>query len=348
VSAPTQPVVGSEAPTVKSTEPIQQESQSLPKESQPATSTKEPFRFFSSASIWNTPLSPTAAIDPSSQAVVSEFGTVIARDEALGEGPWINTTNWSVPVYTVPGNQPRVIVTLANHAPDAALSSAWSAVPIPSGAIPAVGTDGTLVVWQPSTDELWEFHRLVHTSRGWSATWGGVISHVSESSGAYGPSAYAGAGSWWGISASAVSLMGGLITLEDFALGHINHALEMAIPNVRGGVYASPAQRSDGRSPDPLALPEGSRLRLNPSLNLAALHLPPVTLMLAEAAQRYGILITDSSRVPEIFAQDPTPTGSNPYLGAHGYFEGKYPDQLLASFPWSQLQLLKLSLHSTE
>jgi hypothetical protein len=46
-------------------------------------------------------------------------------------------------------------------------------------------------------------------------------------------------------------------------------------------------------------------------------------------------------------AQDPTPTGANPYTGAHGYFEGKSPQQLLESFPWSYLELLKMELHKS-
>jgi hypothetical protein len=46
------------------------------------------------------------------------------------------------------------------------------------------------------------------------------------------------------------------------------------------------------------------------------------------------------------YAQDPTPTGTNPYTGAHGYFEGKSAQQLLAAFPWTHLELLKLELHS--
>jgi len=71
--------------------------------------------------------------------------------------------------------------------------------------------------------------------------------------------------------------------------------------------------------------------------------------MIAEAAQRYGIFISDGSSVAEFFsAQDPSPTGTNPYAGPGGYFEGKYPSQLLASFPWSQLELLKMELHSTK
>ena len=175
------------------------------------------------------------------------------------------------------------------------------------------------------------------------------MQHVSSDAGVFGPEAWPGAEPWWGMSASSLSLVGGLISLEDLEKGQINHALEMATPERSASVYASPAQRTDGESTNPLALPEGAHLRLNPDLDLAALHLPRFTLMLAKAAQRYGIFITDStgtSGVSVFFAQDPAPTGTNPYTGPTGYFEGKRPSQLLASFPWSQLELLKMELHS--
>ena len=144
-----------------------------------------------------------------------------------------------------------------------------------------------------------------------------------------------------------MSIAGGLITLEDLELGQINHALAMAVPNVRAGLYASPAQRTDGTSADPLSLPEGAHLRLDPNLDLASLHLPPLTLELAEAAQRYGIFVRDRSENVAFYAQDPIPTGTEPYTGANGYFEGKSPSRLLASFPWSHLQLLKMELNGS-
>ncbi len=192
---------------------------------------------------------------------------------------------------------------------------------------------------------------MVHEADGWQAEWGGAMQNVLSNPGVYGPKAWPGAQPWWGMSASSLSLVGGLIFLQDLELGQINHALEMAIPERSASVFASPAQRTDGKSMDPLALPEGAHLRLNPNLNLAALHLPRLTLMLAEAAQRYGIFITDSSGasgVATFFAQDPIPTVVNPYAGRGGYFEGKRPSQLLASFPWDQLQLLKTELHSVQ
>jgi hypothetical protein len=303
-----------------------------------------PFRFFSPSSFWNEPVPADAPVDPSSTAAMSAFDKEIHAEKPNGN-PTINTVRWSVPIYTVPKDQPTVRVELLNRSK--ALQAAWDAVPLPPSAKPAAGTDKHLVVWQPSTDRLWEFWRLAKTAEGWHASWGGAMKNVSSDPGAYGPEAWPGADSHWGGSASSLSLAGGLITLEDLEDGQINHALAMEIPNVRAGVYASPAKRDDGTSTSPLSLPEGAHLRLEPSLDLAALHLPRSTLMLAEAAQRYGIFVRSRGENVAFYGQDPIPTGTEPYGGPGGYFEGQYPSQLLASFPWNHLQLLKMELHSS-
>jgi hypothetical protein len=307
-----------------------------------------PFRFFSPTSFWNEALPADAPLDPSSVAVVRAFDAEIVREEATeGAQATINTTSWSVPVYTVPASQPLVKVTLwpSRLALSPALQIPWDAVPLPADAQPAAGTDGHLVVWQPSTNRLWEFWRLERASAGWQAGWGGAIQDASSNAGAYGPEAWSGGLSDWGASASSLSIAGGLITLEDLEKGQINHALALALPDTRAGIFAAPAERTDGGDAEPSSLPEGAHLRLDPNLNLAALHLPHLTLLMAEAAQRYGIVVRDSASNVAFYAQDPTPTGTNPYIGAHGYFEGKSSQQLLESFPWSHLQLLKMELH---
>ncbi len=280
--------------------------------------------------------------------VVGALVGEVARDEEVEKGPAINTTSFSVPIYTVGADQPVVKVTLEPEGVlrSPALQSAWDAVPLPMDAKPAAGGDEHLVVWQPSTDRLWEFWHLEQTAGGWQAAWGGAIKNVSSDSGAYGPKAWRGATTRWGASGTSLSIAGGLITLEDLEKGHINHALALAVPDTRSGVYASPAERADGSHTEASSLPEGAHLRLEPGLDLAALHLPRLTLMMAEAAQRYGIIVRDTASSVAFYAQDPTPTGTNPYAGPQGYFEGKSAGQQLASFPWSHLQLLKMDLHA--
>jgi len=310
----------------------------------PAASTAH-FRFFSPTGFWNAPAPADAALDPSSAKLVGALGAEVEEEQADRSGPWIGTTRYSVPIYAVGADQPTVRVQLTSQVFSPALQAAFEQVPLPPGAQPSGGTDGHLVLWQPSRNRLWEFWRLVRTPSGPQASWGGAMQDVSSNPGAYGPEAWPHAEPWWGASASSLSIAGGLITLEDLQLGEINHALALAVPGVRAGVYASPARRSDGKSANPLALPEGAHLRLDPKLDVAALHLPRTTRLIAEAAQRYGIFIRDGSGAIQFFAQDPVTTPSNPYTGPGGYFEGTYPDQLLAGFPWNHLQLLKMELH---
>jgi hypothetical protein len=301
-----------------------------------------PQRFFAENSIWNTPVSPTAQPEANSAALVAELGRQVAAEEREMRGPWINTTSYSVPVYTVGPLEPTVSVKLVGHLNETALQKAWDAVPLPADAVPAAGSDHQLVVWQPSSNRLWEFWRLVHSASGWSASWGGAMQNVSANPGVFESGAWPGAKSWWGASASSLSLVGGLITIEDLQRGEINHAVAISLPEVRAGVFVSPARRTDGKSGNPLALAEGTRLRLNPALNLASMHLPRVTLLIAQAAQRYGIYVKDGAENVTFDAQDPIPTGTEPYDGPGGYFEGKSPLALLSSFPWSQLEVMQM------
>jgi hypothetical protein len=321
---------------------------SLPSGAPPATTSGEPFRFFAATSPWNEAVSTGAARDPSSGSIMGQLMEEIAHGKETGEAPQttIDTTSWSVPVYTVPAGQATVKVTLNTPKPNPALQRAFEAVPLPADAKPAVGTDALLVVWQPSTGKLWEFWQLAHGSEGWTASYGGAMQNVSSSTGVFGPEAWPGATTEWGASSCSMSMVGGLISLEDLESGKINHALMLAIPHVRAGVYSSPAKRTDGKYENALDLPEGAHLRLPPSLDIAALHLPKLDLWIAEAAQRYGIYVCLGGVNVGFFGQDPTPTGTDPYTGPDGYFEGKPANKVIEQFPWKDLELLKMELHS--
>ena len=308
--------------------------QSRPPDAQP---------FFAAGSIWNRAPAPDAPLDPRSAELVAALDGQVTREQERGNGPWINTTSYGVPILTVSADQPTVAVQL-DHAPDAALSSAWSAVPLPSGARASAGTDGYLVVWQPSRDRMWEFWRLARQSDGWHASWGGAMRHASTSPGVFTADAWPGAKPWWGATASSLALAGGVMTIDELRRGRIDHALAIAVPDVRANVIAAPAQRTDGASRDAGALPEGAHLRIDPRLNLASLEMTPLVRMMAEAAQRYGIVVRDFAGVVAFAGQDPTPTGGDPYRGPSGFFAGQQPSQLLRSFPWAHLQVLKMDL----
>jgi hypothetical protein len=330
-------------------------------------------RLFAPNSVWNQPVPSDARLDPASARLVRQFAGEAGAEGSAGTGPFVETTSYSTPVYVVGRFQrtERIAIdTDQNSLWVDSLQGASDAVPIPANARPAAGTDSQITIYQPSTDRLWEYWDVRRESSGWHARWGGAIDHVSRSPGYYSPLSWSGALSVWGASGTSLPLVAGMMTLAELRSGQINHALAITIPDPRAGVVAWPAQRSDGTG-TAAELPEGAHLRLNPNLDIAAMHLPKIVEMIALAAQRYGIVVRDQSHADiGFFAEDPWPysrggrLAPDPYYGVfrdadgkpdhlhgtpdpHALFDGMWPSDFFRYFPWRSLQVLKMSLHST-
>ena len=311
---------------------------------------KRPPRLFSAQSPWNRPLSASAALDPSSSALAGALRERVADEIKRGWGPWIATWSYSTPIYRVPAGQPGVRVALDDPSISwrRSLQSALERVPIPKGARPALGTDGHLTIWQPSTDRLWEFwHARKDERGGWHASWGGAIEHVSRSPGYYRTDSWSGAQPNWGASATSLPVAAGTMTVAELRRGRIDHALAIALPYPRKDVFAWPAQRTDGTSTDPRSIPEGAHLRIDPRLDLSRLRMPRMTRMMAEAAQRYGMIVRDrTGHALQFYAEDGYQYGGDSiYKGPGGFFEGRWPADFLSYFPWKYVRVLKMDLH---
>jgi hypothetical protein len=257
----------------------------------------------------------------------------VAGERAYKSGVWVGTSEWSTPVYTVPFDQPRVRVRAPADRPD--LQAQWNDVPLPPGAQPAQPHDGGdrhLLVWQPSTDTLWEFFGLryhddpVETLGGviepyWSAGFGGRLRKVSASEGHF-PGPAVGRGGY-GATATAISLLAGMQRIEEIGralaepgVGPLDHALDFAVVSPRGRAgWCWPAQRTDSHltSLAPEAIPAGTRFRIRAGFDVdrhADEHgLHPYAEMIAKTIQRHGMVARDSGPVSGWYAEDPTPTG---------------------------------------
>ena len=299
-------------------------------------------RPFSADGVWNRPVPRTAPVDYQSPALVSNLvGQVQAR------GAWINTRRFSVPVYTVGADVRRVRVavdvpsSMSTDARDAdALKRALAEVPIPAEARPADGGDRHMVIWQPSTDTMWELWLAHHVPEdpcawahvdelGWHAAWGARIDNVSENHGAPAHP--------FGATASGLAAAGGLMRVEELRRRRIDHALALALPLTARDRATPPATRTDGQDVRPGAIPEGTRFRLDPNLDVDALRLSPVAAAMAKAAQRYGIVVRDRADAVVFYAEDPRPLGSDPYPSLFG---NRSPAELLAGFPWTRLEVV--------
>ena len=303
---------------------------------------------FAADSVWNLRLRSDVPLAANSPGYVSALTQSVAT-----QGAWLNTTSCGMPEYWADANTPTVAVTL-NHPSyeDPALIRAWSAVPMPATAQPANCSDKNFAVLQQQpngTIKEWEFWKASQAADGsWSAEWGGAMNNVLTDRGIASPLEWTDpsaptasarkSSNGWNVTASSISMLAGVITNADLASGHINHAIAMAIPTPASGKWFWPAQRSDGSSTNPNALPEGAHLRLNPSLDLASLHLDPLMQMIAEAAQKYGIIVRDATYSSNVFyAEQPLPGQTSPVNALLG---GQSVSAALASFPWSQLQVL--------
>jgi hypothetical protein len=302
-------------------------------------------RLFSPDSVWNAPLARNAPLDFRSGLLSGVFAAEIARERTLRIGPWIETTSSSTPVYTVSRTQRTVRVSLEGAAPyRRSLRRAFRAVPLPGDARPAAGSDRHLTVVQPSTDRLWEFFGLRRVRGRWIAAWGGAMRRVSRSPGYFTRDAWPGALRIWGASATSLPVVAGLIRTRELRAGRIDHAIAISVPDMRARMAAWPAQRTDGSLHRVDAIPAGAHFRLDPALDVGALHLPPAAQAIALAAQRYGLIVRDRTlHATGLFAEDPTPTGRDPYPALFG---GRSPNDLLAGFPFDRLQLLRMRLRA--
>jgi hypothetical protein len=300
-------------------------------------------RLFAPSSVWNQPLPDSTRTD---KALAEQLKAEAAKEIRNATGPYIQTTKFSTPLYTVGAHQRCVRVKLDVTARyGRTLKRAFLRVPLPKSARPAAGTDQHLTLWQPSTDSLWEFWKLQRRSDGWHAKWGGAMRHVSRSPGFFNSKSWPGSAAYWGATATSLPAIAGTMTADELQRGRIDHALAISLPNARVNVFAPPAQRTDGTLKDPGAIPEGTRFRLDPKLDIDTLDLPPVVRTMAVAAQRYGMIVRDKtfSNIG-FYAEDPAPLGRNPYPTLFGR---QYPSELLAKFPWSHVQAVRPKLRKS-
>jgi hypothetical protein len=293
---------------------------------------------FGAGSVWRASVS-SAPLAADSATLVRALAAQVS--DHWGGVAAFNAWQYNTSFYTVTAATPGVDVVWDNcqgkpYTPAGLLGSGgqFSSVPIPVDAVPATGRDAELTVYSPSRDQLWELWKATHHADGWHACWGGRIDHVSTS-----PGFFSGG---FGASASGLAVAGGVVSFADVRHGSIDHALALAIVDAAPWRIVSwPAQRSDGSSGSSSPIAEGTRFRLDPSVDVDRLNLTPVAKMVAKAAQQYGFIVTDKAGAVSVIGESgagvQAATGVNPWTA----IIGKTPSYLvMRNFPWDKLEAL--------
>lgn len=316
-------------------------------------------RVFAPNSFWYTPIPTNAPLDPKS-AIYAQ-GLALQVKTYYGNVN-LNTYDFASPIYVVqtsgtpvnPGNPVGTTPVYLNGVRqnvtawdcrnqgwvDGGLVEQFKDVPIPTGAKSGDGQtqypDNEMAIYDPSTQTYWEFWVMRQENGGWKACWGGRLQNVAQSDGRF---------PWpYGTTATGLPFIGGQITAEELAQGEIRHAIGIALVDVANwDDFSWPATRSDGWNPnnDPDRIREGTRFRLDPSINVDTLPLHPIGKIIARAAQKYGFVVWDKAGSVSLRTKNPysyTVAGQpDPYPALFGNTASW---DILKGFPWERTQFM--------
>ncbi|MUL62071.1 fibronectin type III domain-containing protein [Mycobacterium sp. CBMA293] len=292
-----------------------------------ATFTPTSGRPFASTSVWNSAI-------VSNPAMMANSAAMAAR---LNSGQHIADLNdYAIPIYNAVPTSPVVSVQCTEP---------WGTCPLPSsirlpaGAIPNAGSDHALVNIDWSTNppisyEFWDAN--IATGNSITTAWGGITVNLLNGSGIQ------DGGGTVGATATNVSRLAGVIRLREIQDGVIPHALAIASSVACTDYFRYPAAKTDGRDISANCVPEGTRVQLNPAINISSL--PIGEKIIAKALQTYGAYVIDQSAVPVAMAFE----GDSSLIGKSGQLPAVYRNAGFAwdyydmvHIPWSGLRVLQ-------
>jgi hypothetical protein len=231
-------------------------------------------RYFDKASPWNTPVPANAAIDLNSTAMVAK----------LSENIICNLYDYAVPIYEADANTPVRKVACTRHGN--ASPFVGMEVRVPDGARPNVG-NGWMVVIDQHARRTWEFWHFTWSGQDVVSVWGGTMRLDGNAA----DGLYAGA--------AGGSLLAGTIRLGEIESGAIGHAIAFGTCYAKKGEFRYPSRYPDGVYTGPDAIPTGTRIQLDPALDVAAI--PGITraeLAIARALQQHGGFCLGETKAP--------------------------------------------------
>jgi hypothetical protein len=211
-----------------------------------------------------------------------------------GGPPYINTKQWSIPIYRASRSDPSVSIYVNG--------TRWGAAKIPPLAQPSNDADRHLSLIDPmqhhvidmyaASTALWPI-RITAGTLGEFDLYGDGVTPMSGAGYTYSGRAYGG------------SAIGGLVRTWELQAGQIRHALAFAIPQTqmkKGPVWPATSEDVD-TSRYVGNVPMGSLVAIPSGVDVNALGLSAVGLQLAHALQLYGAYLVDSGDDFALFAE---------------------------------------------
>jgi hypothetical protein len=232
-----------------------------------------------------------APVDPSSD----EIRAFIKADSTTDYIRFAGATDhgrWGNPIYWASVGDPSYSIRNSctfEQPPE------FGSIRIPKGARPDPSSDAAMTVYDLDKGLVYGLHRAEYDSANdsWSAC-GGTVYYL-RSNGLHGklwPSDEPRNQGHRGVPPSAYA-----VRYDEVQFGEINHVLKIAVPTTKCQ-HVFPMVRDECGTGATFAPPEGTRIRIRPSVDLKSRGLSPAELVVARALQEYGAVIGDQSGGP--------------------------------------------------
>lgn len=316
------------------------------------------------ATFFGQPLPDNTAVMVSDGAQIPDSAAVVAEIVAQSQRgkPNFNVWNWTLEPIIVPWNQPLVPVACSHDTVSGEILHLG--IPIPPGTKPTNDLDAAIAIYQPDYvdaigrqgryDEL-QGLRIDPTTGAYSCNYWGRMTGVNTRTqphyvtwqySGYDPRGFATdpdstyEDQNWGVQGSGIPYAPGVLTLADVQRNYVDHALLLEVVDARKGARVWPAvARSDGGLTTSNII-EGMRGRFPAGYTIpSGLH--PLCALLVQGVRDRGLVITDRTSNVLCFRAAPS-------IGAAGYLGSAHDYDVLAGFPWQDLEMLAVGNDTTQ
>jgi hypothetical protein len=245
-----------------------------------------PYRAFSTSSYWNQPLPANAPIDTNSVRILEflkkDSTTNYIRFSGVG-----SSGNWGNPIYwSSPTDGTYAVRNSCGHK----MPPEFQSVRVPAGAKGDPTSDGAMTVYDVDKGIVYAFRHASFSSNTWSSC--GGTAYYLNSNGLDGKLAESDEIRNFGHRGVPPSTYA--VRYDEVTSGAIDHVLKIAVHHT-ADEYVFHMTGHESGSTDPYAPPEGTRIRIKPSVDISSLGLNPGARVVATALQKYGAVIGDQS-----------------------------------------------------
>jgi hypothetical protein len=289
---------------------------------QPAGAQGSPYRAFSADSYWNTKLGPGAPMDPNNASMMSWLISHASPGYVTLAGASADGS-YGQPMYKAKSGDPVYAVRGSGLPPE------FAHLRIPLGAKPDPTGDSELTVFDLISGYVSWLAGAHFDGNNWSAS-GGSVTYLASNGldGTLSQSNEPRNQGHRGFPAAEIA-----IRYAEVAAGGYFHVVKMSIPSTCNHVFPMTGDEGCNGSP----FPEGTRIRIKPTIDLSKLGLSGAAFVVAKTLQDYGAVIGDQSGGSVVVKLENTVAE-----GRGNLWSGVMTRDSLSNIPLQDFQVIKL------